>query len=45
MTLGLMRILELSKDPNNELGKIILDGIDISKVGLHSLREKVTIIP
>ncbi|KRX00810.1 P-loop containing nucleoside triphosphate hydrolase [Pseudocohnilembus persalinus] len=46
MTLGLLRILEMSKNQkNNELGQIVLDSTNIADVGLHNLREKVTIIP
>lgn len=39
MTLSLFRIIEASG------GKIMIDGIDISTMGLHSLRSKLTIIP
>jgi len=39
LTLALFRIIE-SAD-----GKIAIDGIDISSLGLHSLRKKITIIP
>ncbi|KAL4488821.1 hypothetical protein ABPG72_016474 [Tetrahymena utriculariae] len=45
LTLGLMRILELIQDNNGQLGKISLDGENIRDIGLHDLREKVTIIP
>ncbi|KRX01143.1 P-loop containing nucleoside triphosphate hydrolase [Pseudocohnilembus persalinus] len=45
MTLGLLRILEASQDHKGQLGKILIDGQDISQVGLHILREKCTIIP
>jgi len=38
-TLCLSRILEL------EGGRILIDGLDISKVGLNRLREQVTFIP
>jgi len=40
-TLGLTlsRIMEL------ESGAILIDGVDISKVDLHLLRSKVTVIP
>ena len=40
-TLGLTlsRIIEL------ESGAILIDGVDISKVDLHLLRSKVTVIP
>ncbi|KAI3383909.1 hypothetical protein SNEBB_000827 [Seison nebaliae] len=39
LTLSLFRILEAAE------GRIKIDGIDISKIGLHDLREKLTIIP
>ncbi|GBP60470.1 Multidrug resistance-associated protein 1 [Eumeta japonica] len=39
LTLGLFRIVE----PIN--GKILIDGIDISTIGLHQLRSRITIIP
>ncbi|XKL69367.1 hypothetical protein PGB90_007136 [Kerria lacca] len=39
LTLGLFRIMEAAG------GRIILDGIDISSIGLHTLRSRITIIP
>ncbi|KAK9886053.1 hypothetical protein WA026_014836 [Henosepilachna vigintioctopunctata] len=39
LTLCLFRIIEAAE------GAIYIDGIDISKLGLHSLRSKITIIP
>ncbi|KAM6155276.1 multidrug resistance-associated protein 1 isoform 2-T2 [Rhynchocyon petersi] len=39
LTLGLFRINESAE------GQIIIDGVDIAKIGLHSLRFKITIIP
>ncbi|KAM4632385.1 multidrug resistance-associated protein 1-like isoform 2-T2 [Discoglossus pictus] len=39
LTLGLFRILEPAT------GRICIDGIDISTLGLHELRAKITIIP
>lgn len=39
LTLALFRIIESAG------GKIIIDNIDISKIGLHSLRSRLTIIP
>ncbi|XP_060071681.1 multidrug resistance-associated protein 1-like [Ylistrum balloti] len=39
LTLALFRIIEKAQ------GSIIIDGIDISSLGLHDLRSKITIIP
>jgi ATP-binding cassette subfamily C (CFTR/MRP) protein 1 len=39
ISLGLFRILELSS------GKISIDNVDIKDIGLHDLRQKLTIIP
>ncbi|KAF9934044.1 hypothetical protein FBU30_003554 [Linnemannia zychae] len=39
VTLGLFRIIEAAQ------GSIIIDGIDISTLGLHELRSRLTIIP
>jgi ATP-binding cassette, subfamily C (CFTR/MRP), member 1 len=39
LTLALFRIIESAG------GKIVIDGQDISKLGLHSLRSRLTIIP
>jgi ATP-binding cassette, subfamily C (CFTR/MRP), member 1 len=39
LTLGLFRLLEYSE------GSILIDGVDIKKIGLHDLRHKLTIIP
>ena len=46
MTLGLLRIIE----PYNENGaktenRIVIDGQDIEKIGLHILRKNIAIIP
>lgn len=39
LLISLLRIVESCE------GKITIDGIDVSKIGLHDLRNKVTIIP
>lgn len=39
LSLGLFRMLEHS------IGDIIIDNININKIGLHDLRHKLTIIP
>jgi ATP-binding cassette subfamily C (CFTR/MRP) protein 1 len=39
LTLGLFRIVEAAS------GQILVDGVDISKLGLHTLRSRITIIP
>lgn len=39
LTNALFRILEAAG------GQIIIDGVDIASIGLHDLREKLTIIP
>ena len=39
LTLSLFRIIEAAG------GKITIDGVDISQIGLHHLRSKLTIIP
>ena len=39
MTLCLFRLIEPAS------GKIVIDGIDVSQIGLHELRSKLTIIP
>jgi len=39
LTLSLFRIVEASE------GSILIDGVDISKIGLHTLRNRLTIIP
>ncbi|KAI5638820.1 ABC transporter domain-containing protein [Phthorimaea operculella] len=39
LTLGLFRIVEAMS------GRILIDGIDISTLGLHQLRSRITIIP
>jgi ATP-binding cassette subfamily C (CFTR/MRP) protein 1 len=39
LTLALFRILE------SKYGKITIDGVDINEIGLHDLRNKLTIIP
>ena len=39
LTLGLFRILEIKE------GSIVIDGVNIKEIGLHDLRQKLTIIP
>ncbi|KAM9734455.1 multidrug resistance-associated protein 1-like [Menidia menidia] len=39
LALGIFRILEAAK------GRILIDGINISQLGLHDLRSRITIIP
>lgn len=39
LTLGLFRIIEAAE------GHIVIDGVDIAKLGLHELRSRITIIP
>uniref|UniRef100_UPI0037E78B7D multidrug resistance-associated protein 1 n=1 Tax=Semicossyphus pulcher TaxID=241346 RepID=UPI0037E78B7D len=39
LTLGLFRIIEAAE------GHIFIDGVDISQLGLHELRSRITIIP
>lgn len=39
LTMGLFRIIEKAQ------GSILIDGIDISTIGLQDLRSKITIIP
>lgn len=39
LTLSLFRIVEAAE------GTILVDGVDISKIGLHTLRSRLTIIP
>ncbi|XP_061693084.1 canalicular multispecific organic anion transporter 1 isoform X2 [Syngnathoides biaculeatus] len=39
LTNGLFRIIEAAE------GRILIDGVDISKIGLHDLRNNLTIIP
>ena len=39
LTMALFRIIESAR------GSITIDGVDISTIGLHDLRDKLTIIP
>lgn len=39
LTLALFRMIEAAE------GKIMIDNVDISKIGLHDLRSNITIIP
>ena len=45
--LAISRIIEQEKDQetNENLGQIKIDGVDVSKIGLHILRRAITIIP
>lgn len=45
MLLCLSRVLELLGDEGEKTGVIEIDGVDISKIGLHSLRKNLVIIP
>lgn len=45
LTLGLLRILELTENEDSSIGRINLDGEDVSELGLHHLRQNITIIP
>lgn len=44
LTLGLLRILELH-DKANKDSLLEIDGVDVSGIGLHHLRQKISIIP
>ena len=44
LILGLLRLIELT-EYKNVLGKINFDSVDVSNIGLHELRKRVTIIP
>ena len=39
LTVALFRLIEATA------GRIVIDGLDISKIGLHQLRSKLTILP
>ena len=44
--LALMRILEMEGfKTESQKGKILIDGVQIDKIGLHELRKKVSLIP
>ena len=45
--LSLVRILEQAEDlgPDGQQGKIIIDGVQIDKIGLHELRKNLVVIP
>ena len=38
-------MIEAAQDSFNRCGTIMLDGVDISKIGLKQLRSAITIIP
>ena len=39
LSLALFRVIEAAS------GSIVIDGVDISSIGLHELRSRITIIP
>lgn len=39
LSLAIMRIVEACE------GKILIDGVDVSRIGLHDLRSRITIVP
>jgi ABC-type multidrug transport system fused ATPase/permease subunit len=45
LTLGLLRILEMTANEDGSQGQVVLDGEDVAELGLHHLRQNVTIIP
>lgn len=47
ITMALFRIIEGTSDTEKELadGQILIDGVDISTIGLSALRSKISIIP
>lgn len=45
LMLTLTRILEIEKNLRNDEAFIKIDGVDISKIGLHDLRKKIAVIP
>ena len=45
LMLALMRILELAKDEDNNIGSVEIDGVESAGLGLHMLRQAITIIP
>ena len=42
LTLALFRLIEAAEDSG---GRILIDGVDISRLGLHTLRSNLSIIP
>lgn len=45
LTLGMLRILEVSDNKDGSKGSITMNGTDISEIGLHHLRHEVAMIP
>lgn len=45
LLLAILRVIELGSLDQLPRGQILIDGIDIAKIGLHHLRKKIRIIP
>jgi hypothetical protein len=53
MLVAMFRLVELLEKQQNQpasarkvpTGRILIDGVDIATVGLHTLRQRITIIP
>lgn len=45
IALGLLRIIEISEGKDKTKGKILMNDVNISEIGLHQLRNKCAIIP
>ncbi|GBG31208.1 ABC transporter, putative [Hondaea fermentalgiana] len=42
---ALLRLIEPEKEDPEDPGPISIDGVDVSKIGLHELRSKISIVP